>query len=249
MATPDRYFVDSPIQGDAVTLPGPESHHLIHVLRAKVGTRVVLFDGSGAEFLAQVDQVGRTEVTLKILSRHEVSRELPVALTLGVALPKGDRQKWIVEKAVELGVARIVPLWTSRSVAQPVGQALARLQRAVIEASKQCGRNRLLEIGEPQQWADFVAATRAVPWRLLAHPNPKPHPGQRLHRLPLPGSEEPQPAGPILLAVGPEGGFSSEEVALGTASGWQTVDLGQRTLRIETAAILLVAAVLLTLRL
>jgi 16S rRNA (uracil1498-N3)-methyltransferase len=248
MAAPDRYFVDSPIKGDLVTLAGPESHHLVHVLRAKAGTRVVLFDGSGAEFLAQVDQVGRTEVKLKVLSRHEVSRELSVALTLGVALPKGDRQKWLVEKAVELGVARIVPLWTSRSVAQPVGQALARLQRTVIEASKQCGRNRLLEIGQPQPWADFVATTQAVPWRLLAHPAPKPHPGQGLHRFPLPGSQEPEFAGPILLAVGPEGGFTSEEVALATTTGWQAVDLGQPTLRIETAAIFLVAAVVLALQ-
>ena len=87
-----------------------------------------------------------------------------------MALPKGDRQKWLVEKAVELGVTRIVPLRTQRGVAQPVEQALVRLRRAVIEASKQCGRNRLLQIDEPRAWPDFVADAADTPCRLLAHP-------------------------------------------------------------------------------
>ena len=105
-----------------------------------------------------------------ILSRESVNRELPFDLTLGVALPKGDRQKWLVEKAVELGVTRIVPLRTRRGVAQPVEQALVRLRRAVIEASKQCGRNRLLQIDQPRAWPDFVADAADAPCRLLAHP-------------------------------------------------------------------------------
>ena len=108
----DRYFVDEPISPGSVVLAGPEAHHLIHVMRAAPGLRVVLFDGSGAEFTAVVQKVGRNEVQLSVLSREEVNRELPLDLTLAVALPKGDRQKWLVEKAVELGVTRIVPLRT-----------------------------------------------------------------------------------------------------------------------------------------
>jgi len=239
MAAADRYFVDFPIQTGTITLSGQEAHHLIHVMRAKPGTKILLFDGSGDEFSARVDEVGRTDVKLAILSRQTVNRELPVELTLGVALPKGDRQKWLVEKAVELGVTRIAPLRTSRSVAQPVEQALLRLQRTVVEASKQCGRNRLMEITEPQSWADFVAAAPAACCRLLAHPEHRSHPSHRARALPLPAGDE--PAEPILLAVGPEGGFTSEEVALATSAGWHAVDLGPRILRIETAAILLVA--------
>lgn len=130
---PDRYFTQPPINSDHATLDGAEAHHLIHVMRAKAGTRVTLFDGSGAEFAAQVEKVGRSDVQLAILARQEVDRELPLEVVLGVSLPKGDRQKWLVEKAVELGVDRIVPLITARSVAQPVQQALERLQRSVIE--------------------------------------------------------------------------------------------------------------------
>ena len=96
-----------------------EAHHLLHVMRAKAGTRVTLFDGSGWEFEAVVERAGRSEVELAIAGRQEIDREAQIAVTLGVALPKGERQKWLVEKVVELGVARLVPLETARGVAQP----------------------------------------------------------------------------------------------------------------------------------
>lgn len=193
----------------------------------------MLFDGSGAEFPALIQQVGRSEVELSVISRAEVNRELPVEVTLGVALPKGERQKWLVEKAVEVGVTRMVPLRTHRGVAQPVEQALSRLRRAVIEASKQCGRNRLLRMDEPQDWPDFVENAAGMPRRLLAQP-------QGFHRsshLPLPEKL----SDPIILVIGPEGGFTSEETTLAVTAGWHTVDLGPRTLRVETAALVLVA--------
>ena len=131
-----RYFVDNPIAGENVTLTGAEAHHLLHVMRAKPGDEVVLFDGSGDEFPARVEALRRSEADVVILGRHTVNRELPCPVTLGVALPKGDRQRWLVEKAVELGVTRLIPLETARSVAQPNAKAIERLRRAVIEASK-----------------------------------------------------------------------------------------------------------------
>jgi 16S rRNA (uracil1498-N3)-methyltransferase len=231
----DRYFVETPITSDRATLEGAEAHHLIHVMRAKCGASVVLFDGSGAEFQAVVEKVGRSDLELKILDREEVDRELPFSIALGVALPKGDRQKWLVEKAVELGVAKLIPLKTERAVAQPVDQALDRLRRAVIEASKQCGRNRLMEIERPQTWDDFLEQSVGEPGRFLAHP-------QGFHRGSgsLPRGERPQN---VLLAIGPEGGFSAGEVERAVAAGWHTIDLGRRILRIETAAIFLTVLV------
>ena len=227
----DRYFCETPICSDRVVLTGPEAHHLLHVMRAGPETEVVLFDGSGAEFHAVVRKVGRSDVELTVLSRQEVDRELRVELHLGVALPKGDRQKWLVEKAVELGVSRLVPLATARGVAQPVDQAVARLRRAVVEASKQCGRNRLMEVAAPQSWDDFVAAGGDC-CRLLAHPlgRASPVPSVLASRR-------------VLLAVGPEGGLTDEEVALATAASWQLIDLGPRILRVETAALALAAIV------
>src|SRR3972149_595754 len=140
----DRFFSSQPIASEHVTLAGPEAHHLLHVMRAKVGEQVTLFDGSGAEFDAEIARCGRSEVDLRVLERREIDRELAFELVIGVPLPKGDRQKWLVEKLTELGVTELVPLVTERGVAQPTDSALERLERGVIEAAKQCGRNRLM---------------------------------------------------------------------------------------------------------
>jgi 16S rRNA (uracil1498-N3)-methyltransferase len=233
----ERFYVEPPLVGQWAMVEGPEAHHLIHVMRAKPGARVVLFDGSGAEFEAEVRRLGRTDVELAVLARHEVDRELPVRVVLGVALPKGERQKWLVEKAVELGVAEIVPLTTERCVVQPNAETLARLRRTVIEASKQCGRNRLAEISPPQSGSAFWDAVGGGACRWLAHPSAhdaRSAPGQPGPALEAPGS------GPIALAVGPEGGFTDEEVRQAQSVGWARIDLGSRILRIETAALLLV---------
>jgi 16S rRNA (uracil1498-N3)-methyltransferase len=227
----DRYFVETPITSDRISLGGPEAHHLIHVMRVKCGSQITLFDGSGAEFNATVENLGRNALELNVLAREEIDRELPLKITLGVALPKGDRQKWLIEKAVELGVTEIVPLKTERAVAQPVEQALNRLERAVIEASKQCGRNRLMTIEKPQSWEDFVEYSDSESCRMLAHP-------QGFHR----GYHSPECINPpksLLLAIGPEGGFSPNEITMAISADWHTIDLGSRILRIETAALFL----------
>jgi 16S rRNA (uracil1498-N3)-methyltransferase len=207
-------------------------------MRAKPGAEVTLFDGTGLEYLASIERIGRGEVRLAVLSREAIDRELPYRLVLAVSLPKADRQRWLVEKAVELGVANLVPLKTARSVAQPVEQVRARFQRYVVEASKQCGRNRLMEIADPADWPAFVAATRDVPLRLLAHPGA---PAIRLAGWQPPTGGNPE--GSACLAVGPEGGWTTEEVATAVAAGWQCVGLGARILRIETAAVYLVARI------
>lgn len=231
----DRYFSEAPITTNAATLDGPEAHHLIHVMRAKPGVEVTLFDGSGAEFPATVQRVSRSEVQLSVGPRREVDRELPFLLSLAVALPKGDRQKWLVEKAVELGVGRIVPLETERGVAQPVEQTLVRLRRGVIEASKQCGRNRLMEITEPRAWAELAMHSTDAACRLLAHPGACT--GCRDQAAPLGDS------GAVIAAIGPEGGFTEDEACLGLSSGWRGIDLGRRILRVETAALALAAMI------
>ena len=241
----DRYFVESPVTSDRAVLAGAEAHHLLHVMRAKAGEQVTLFDGSGWEFEALVQRLGRSEVELAVVARREIDREAVVALTLGVALPKGDRQKWLVEKIVELGVARLIPLETERGVAQPVANALERLRRTVIEASKQCGRNRLMEIAEPRAWKTFLAEYADVPCRMVAHPI-----GAAANsHSPLTDATYAWPTGEghIVMAAGPEGGFTEEEAAQAVAQGWQPIDLGPRILRVETAAIALAAISLILL--
>jgi len=145
-------------------------------------------------------------------------------------LPKGDRQKWLVEKTTELGVTRIIPLVTERGVAQPVEAALQRLRRGVIEASKQCGRNRLMEIGEPRSAAELFAENAVAETRLIAHFG-----GRPMNATHFPFNID------LIAAIGPEGGFTEAEVAAATAAGWRSVSLGSRILRVETAAIAIAA--------
>lgn len=233
----DRYFVDEPITGATARLVGAEAHHLAHVMRARAGDVVVLFDGSGAEFTARIEKVGRAEIDLAVLSRDEVDRELPLAITLAVALPKGDRQRWLVEKATELGVAEIFPLETEHSGPQSVGASLDRLRRGVIEAAKQCGRTRLMKVGSPMMFSDLVTTSSTHGPRWLAHPG-----SVALNTVLAETFSGPQPKR-ITLAVGPEGGFAESEVERAKAAGWQVVGLGQRILRVETAALTLAAAI------
>src|SRR3954466_314658 len=152
----ERFYSPHPITAGCMMLDGPEAHHLLHVMRAAVGDEVTLFDGSGAEFRATVQTLRRTDAELRIIERREIDRELPFELVVGVALPKGDRQKWLIEKLTELGVTTLVPLTPERCAPHPAAAAFDRLRRSIIEAAKQCGRNRLMNITEPQAWTDWI---------------------------------------------------------------------------------------------
>ncbi len=227
-AMTDRYFSDEPLEESPATLRGKEAHHLLHVMRAKVGTEIIVFDGRGGEWWAEVTKLSRTEVELALRKHRHVERELTVEFTLAVALPKGDRQRWLVEKAAELGVTRLVPLTTARSMASTAEPA-AKLARYVIEASKQCGRNRLMEITKPQAWGELVSQDLGAN-KFVAHPG-----GVGVGELQRVINAA------TFLAIGPEGGFTDDEISLAREAGWQIVGLGTRILRIETAALALVA--------
>jgi 16S rRNA (uracil1498-N3)-methyltransferase len=227
----ERFYIAAAPHGGRATLVGDEARHLVRVLRAAVGDRVRIFDGSGAEWPARVAAVGRDEVTLDVdppLPPQDAAR---AGLTLGVALPKGERQKWLVEKLTELAVERLVPLDTERGVAEATTSARERLRRGVIEACKQCGRNRLMDIGTPCSVAAAIAAMPAGARVVIADPS-----GMPLDTLSLAtGSTS------LLALVGPEGGFTAAELAVAEGAGAVRVSLGPHVLRIETAAIALAA--------
>jgi 16S rRNA (uracil1498-N3)-methyltransferase len=236
----DRFFVESPIDSDTVELEGTEAHHLLHVMRAKPGAVVTLFDGTGQEYSARMVATTRRRAELQVLSRSSVDRELQQELVLGVALPKGDRQSWLVEKSVELGVRKLVPLHTARSVVRPAATTLKRLRRTVVESSKQCGRNRLMQIDPPQSLPDFLCHAPGDALRWIAHPAVDAATEQGIGQAARGLSSR----RPLFIAVGPEGGFESDEIALAIRAGWVLIGLGPRVLRVETAAIALASAVM-----
>src|SRR5262249_26253437 len=142
-------------------------------------------------------------------------------------LPKGDRGKFLIEKLTELGVSAYVPLRTQRSVVHPAQTHSERLKRQVIEASKQCGRNILMEVRELTSWTQFLSTPGLPDCRVLSHPGGQGVLAQHGER------------GDIAIAVGPEGGFSDTEISCASEAGWRIVGLGPRLLRVETAAIVL----------
>ncbi|MCL2306148.1 MAG: 16S rRNA (uracil(1498)-N(3))-methyltransferase [Planctomycetaceae bacterium] len=236
-----RYFLSQPPDKDHLAvLDGDEARHLTKVMRKKIGEEVFLFDGSGTEYRAAVSAIARSQVTLLIRESRQSHLERTIPLTLATALPKGERQKWLVEKLTELGCTRLIPLHTELSVAKAEPQVVQRLGRYVIEASKQCGRLRLMEIG-PQ--TDFESILNRLGGdeaaaNLLIHPISDEHVGQLdIHDWIVSRQKSPATPGSLNVLIGPEGGFSPGEVQMALEKRWIPLDLGPRVLRTETAAI------------
>ena len=230
MTQTHRYYSAEPIDGTHVSLTGSEAHHLLHVMRASPGARVVLFDGRGGQYDAEVVACGRRAVELEVRTYQPADCELAFEVIVGLPLPKGERQRWLIEKLVELGVSRFVPLLSRRSTRKGDRRSVAKLASYVIGAAKQCGRNRLMEIAPACSWQEWMC--QPAPRRWIAHFS-----GQSLAEIDLSESATTR------IAVGPEGGFTHEEVARAMDLGWQAVSLGPRTLRMETAALVLATAV------
>jgi 16S rRNA (uracil1498-N3)-methyltransferase len=222
----DRFYVNCPLGPGPIDLTGPEAHHLATVVRARPGDAVCLFNGDGAEYPAVINALDKRTVSLDVTDRRTPLRELDFRLEVAAPLPKGDRGDFLVEKLTELGVTRFVPLRTRRSVVHPKEGRLDKLERAVIEASKQCGRNVLMRVGPLTDWADYLGRPDLPAVRLFAHPVGQPF-SARERRA------------DVAVAVGPEGGFMDEEVDAARAAGWRVVALGARVLRVETAALAL----------
>ena len=223
---PDRFFCpDSPVDG-RLLLIGDEARHLIKVRRVAVGEVVELFDGRGTACRAEVRELGRDRAELTFVERIEPRETSPCSLTLATAVPKGERFDWLVEKATELGVARLVPLMTERSTVDPRSAKLDRLRRTVVEASKQSRRDLLMELA-PGATFDALIRARRDDLRLIAHPG-----GVGIALALREGSRR-----STTLAIGPERGFTEDEVDRARSEGWVVVGLGSTVLRIETAAI------------
>jgi 16S rRNA (uracil1498-N3)-methyltransferase len=223
----DRFYTPDPLALGELTLSGADAHHMTAVRRFAPGDGVVLFNGDGGEYPAEVVAVGKKQVTLIVLRRDVISREVPFPVVVGSALPKGDRADYLIEKLVEVGATRFVPLVTERSVVIPKENTLAKLERQVVEASKQCGRNVLMRIDSPKLWAEFLHLPDLPTAKVVLHT--------------ADGRPAERPADGVVFAVGPEGGLTAAEVSTATAAGWRVASFGPRVLRVETAAVVAAA--------
>lgn len=220
-----------------VRLPADEGHHAVHVLRVRVGETVNVFDGCGRAFRAVVAEASKRGVRLA-LGEPLPSNESPLDLTLAAALLKADKFEWVIQKAVELGVTRIIPLVTCHvepGVVRSVSaDRLARWTRIGREATKQCGRSRLTPIAAPRPVADLLTE-EGVKFFFTERD------GDDWARV-VQNVAKNADAPPVSLTafIGPEGGWSDEERRQAAAHGAWPVTLGSRILRAETAALLAV---------
>jgi len=233
----ERFYTNSPLHPGRVELVGDEAHHLAVVCRLGPGDSVRLFNGDGHEYPARIVQTSRRHAALEVLAREAVARELPITVEIAAPLPRGDRGQFLVEKLTELGVATYVPLLCERSVIHPREGKIDKLQRYVIAASKQCGRNVLMKVASPTAWVSYVEPRGPAEVRILAHPV------KATSASPVASALHDSAVHAVRVALGPEGGFSDDEVSAGRAGGWKLIDLGPRILRVETAA-LFVASIL-----
>jgi 16S rRNA (uracil1498-N3)-methyltransferase len=236
-----RFFVGTSLSpDDIVQLPDDDVRHVL-VLRLQVGDSIVLFNGEGGEYSAELAAIERRAVTVKIREFRDIEVETPYRLTLAQGIASGDKMDWLIEKAVELGASSFVPLTTTRSVVRLAGERAARRHahwEGIVRAScEQCGRNRLPEVMPVREIATWLSAMPRVPagdeLRILLSP-----------RASIPFSALPAapPKGPVTVLVGPEGGFSAAEEAAAMDHGFQAVGLGPRVLRTETAGMAVLSA-------
>jgi 16S rRNA (uracil1498-N3)-methyltransferase len=231
-----RVYVEAALTGGTRGLvSGNAANHIARVLRLGVGDALTLFDGRGGEYASRIEGLRKDAVEVAVGEHVAIERESPLALTLAQGVSRGERMDWVMQKATELGVQRIVPLITKRSVVRlDPGQAQKKLQhwRGIIIAScEQCGRNRLPQLAAPRDLQEFLgseATTGAM--RLLLSPIGT----LRIGAIKL--------VQKFTVLIGPEGGLAPEEAQAAIAQGFVGVQLGPRVLRTETAAIAALAA-------
>ncbi len=229
-----RYFVpDLPHNGGAVGLPSTEAQHATRVMRVQVGDSITLFDGKGNEARAIIHQLTRNECLCAAEPSAPVDREPNRAIHLGIALPKPDRARELIERLTELGVKSVTPLTAERTQRPPRDSLLEKLRRGVVEACKQSGRNELLQIMGSQPAKDFFAS-RDEGMRLIAHVS------NQSTEL-----DKKMESSTVVAAIGPEGGWTDNEIRSAIDHGFQPINLGKRIYRIETAATV-IASVMVT---
>lgn len=230
-----RVHVPGPLAaGERCRIEGETANHIARVLRLGVGAALGVFDGVGGEYSGRIEAVRKGEVLVALGQRREGLAESPLRLTLAQGVSRGERMDWVVQKSVELGVTRIVPVLTERSVVRLDGaQARSKQchwQRIAVAACEQSGRSRVPQVDVPLALAAFLAALPATGLKIL----PSPHGTTGLAALPCAAPE-------VLVLIGPEGGLGELEGRAAQARGFQPVRLGPRVLRTETAAVVTLA--------
>jgi 16S rRNA (uracil1498-N3)-methyltransferase len=225
-----RVFVDTELGGaNTIALPREQSHYLSRVLRLRKEAPVILFNGRSArDYAGHIEFIDKSAVCVRIEDARENHRESPLVTHIGIGLSKGDRMDWAIQKATELGITSITPLFTQRCEVKlspaRVENRLKHWRQVAISACEQSGRSTVPEIGTPITLQDWTENQKAD-LKLVLHPEQT----TNLSSLSKPDS--------VCLLIGPEGGFTEEEIELALRSDYLAAGLGPRILRTETAPV------------
>lgn len=231
-----RFFI-SPFTGDTALLTGQEAHHIARVLRMRVGEDITLCDGAGTDYVCRIAEIGDSEVTVQVLYRRPTASEPTTAVTLYQGLPKSEKMDLIVQKCVEIGIARVVPVAMSRSIvklnAAEGAKKQARWQKIAASAAEQSGRGIIPEVTLPISFKQLLAEVQEQPTVTFYEGG-----GAPLSEL-VNGETR-----ALALVIGPEGGFEAEEIEKLRAAGAHIATLGPRILRCETAPLVALSVVM-----
>lgn len=229
-----RFYVPTPhIENDQLKIGGNEARHIRRALRLKAGDEIIIFDGLGKEYGGKIVEEGPSSVVMKVQNIFSSKRESPLEITLGQSLLKGEKMDYLIQKATELGVKEIIPFLSSRSV--PFLDKSVRLkrhhrwERIAIEASKQCGRGVVPKIEPFQDYSEMLQTAPSNSLRLILLEKE----GIKLKEV----LDKSKGKTKVFFIIGPEGGFSQEEIEEAKRTGFITITFGKRILRAETASL------------
>lgn len=230
-----HFFVPDAGDGPVIAVTGPDVNHIRNVLRMKPGEKIVISNGADRDFYCRIREIREREVLAEVLTEPVEETELPAELILYQGLPKADKMEWIIQKAVELGAVRIVPVSMKRSVVKldpkKKKSRQARWQKIAESAAGQCGRRRIPEVGEVLTFREALEEAGEMERILFPYENAK---GMQSAKKALASLA---PGQRIAVFIGPEGGFDPEEAAAAGEAGAETISLGRRILRTETAGL------------
>lgn len=237
---PHFFIPREKIEENQATLQGQEAKHLLKVLRLAPGDKLILFDGSGLEYTAFFQRREGHRVILTILDKNLSFRESPLEIILAQGLPKADKMDFIIQKATELGVSRIIPLKCSRSLPRwdrnKSAQKTAHWQQVALEAVKQCGRARIPQVEEVREFDSLLKRAFSGFLKLICWEEEK---GLGIKEV----LKNRVCQKKVIILVGPEGSFSEEEIERAKKKGFLPIFLGQRVLRTETAALVILSLI------
>lgn len=228
-----RFYVPADsILNDTIHIRGRQAHHARDVMRLNAGDEIRVFDGTGYEYTGVIEKLGKREIIARISRKIKGQVDI-FRLALAQAIPKSNKMDFIIEKSTELGVRRIIPLVTRRTIAQldsaKAASRVGRWRRLAIEASKQCGRVSVPEIDEIESFEDSLASIEDYELAIM--------PCLREGNERLKGILKNNAVKSAIVYIGPEGDFTKDEIEMATSKGARPVSLGREVLRSETAAI------------